>query len=608
MSQHVRDSLGGLFGSAEGADCLIQFYSISQDAETKPLEPLRLVGEPLPAHLVVLRCGSRRLRLLIDGWNQQQSSGGCDTSSAAKRRRVGSPDCSAPGSSAPHVPLVDHIGSTSGSWRHGSRALPELRVELGRDEELEPALAAIRFMYTGTLVKQQQQRQPPRQLQVGCDGGLEAGLAVAELLVLAHVAEALEVVDCAEACYVGLVEMLQQPGASSTTSNNSGSSSCPASSLAPVLELYSFRHLLPSPEHQPVLSACRESLLRNWEAQLPAATGQSGSAAKQPPTKAEVLAWLLGGGDAVRIINDPALLRQWVALPAAALEGLLQSDYLSTDDEATVVLLVETWVAEREKGGSAATKADKARVRRQLRLVNCNMSYMFDVLPQLPWLGPNPTRQAAFLARCHGTDRARWKELGECTGYDTSSPWYGTPRPQSVPPEGVSYKWDIDRAYLLARLGMAGQEKILGASFAIQDSGMVSRPWMVAAQGYEWGLLMQCKPGDAHATMALVCGVPAALKEPAGTLQGATTVRACVEVPDGASGTRQIRVDGQHVKLGDGWDMGAVLPLETAGAAAVGQVLDGADASAALLAPWAKLMGPDGKIAGTFTVFGAHSE
>jgi hypothetical protein len=102
-----------LFGSEEESDCLVQFCCPSQSpsAECQAEEPLpanaMLLGEPLPAHKLILRGGSEwfRGRMKPDHWVEKN---GC-----------------------------------------GSK--PVVTVSLNKAEEHPHALAALRFMYTGQL-------------------------------------------------------------------------------------------------------------------------------------------------------------------------------------------------------------------------------------------------------------------------------------------------------------------------------------------------------------------------------------------------------------------------------------------------------------------------
>ncbi len=628
MSRPVNTFLGTLFGSADGSDCHVRFQTGTRSAG-KAARPA-YIGDPLPAHQLVLRGGSERFRAQIERWIPLGPRTDDEQGTAAKRRRIEK--------EATQDGLLSN-GAASSS-RSERRELPELMVPLDSESELQPAIAAIRFMYTNSVYQQaeaQPQQQHPEQVQGQKPKAV--GVSVGELLRIRRQAEYLQVQGCTEACDAALVESF-----AAEPDGGSSSSSSPASPLVPVLELYSCRHMLLSPEDDPrvraVLAACCKCLARHWEAQLPESP--------KGTTKAKVLVWLLGSGDTVRIANEPQLVSAWLQLPAAALEGLLQSDHLSTDDEATVVLLVEQWVAAQ---GGVATEADKARVRRQLRLVNCSTSYLFDVLPKLPWLGPNPGQQAAFMARCRLSARSQWAQHGTALGgYDTSTPWYGKRRPQSVPKEGVSYSWEVSREDLLAGLKQTGDRKGMHARFqgASKHDGDGSR---VVALGFEWRVLFGFKQGDAHAGLYFMCHVPVAIEAQAGRLRGGCSVTVRLEVQgNGAAGSacRPMALKDAVVPFGAGLGLGWTIPLALeqgpGGQAAEGgqqppqqqgpggQAAEGgqqqqqqqgqggqaagggqqqgpggqaegggAETDAALLAPWAKLLGTEGKIRGVLT-------
>ncbi len=500
------------------------------------------------------------------------------------------------------VAIEDDTHATQGR-RLGRQPGPALLVPLEHEDELQPSLDAVRFMYTGSLAPAMtQQGQVQKQQQAH-------SVSAGELVRIRRQAEYLQVHGCTEACDAALVEWFKQrpiaSGGNSSASTTTATASSPGSPLAPVLELYSCRHLLPSEEEDarvgPILSACGRYLVGNWGAPLPDGEHQ--------PSKAEVLAWLLGGGDAVRIANDPQLLQLWYSLPAAALEELLPSDHLSTDDEATVVLLVEMWVAAK---GSAVTEADKARVRRQLRLVNCSTSYLFDVLPKLPWLG---AQQAAFLARCRMTDRSKWQQHGsQMGGYDTSSPWYSQPRPQSVPEEGVSYRWEVSREDLLAALPEKGGNEALLVRFKHADCNSRGNNSSVIALGFGWSL--EVTAGETDAGLYVQCHSHAAVTGQAGKLHGGASVSLSVVVCSGVAGEETLTLSNEMVTYGGDWGWPEALPLEQSAEPTDGgqqqQQQQGAGGQAAgggektdeeVLAPWAKLLGSEGKMRGVLTFY-----
>ncbi len=610
MSRPFQSFVNSLFGSRDSADCTVRFH-VETDGAAHQSDEHQFIGSPLPAHQLVLRGGSERFRAHIERWAPTASSGDDSTDRPGKRRRVQQTTANDPSELEEEPRRL--------SERAGVEALPELLVPIASEDELQPSLAAIRFIYSGSV-------QQPGQEGTGSSGqgscaGQGTGEGVGGLVRIRRQAEYLQVRDCAEACDAAMVACF------SDRQGGNGSGSSTASPLSPVFELYCCRHLLPSREEDPrvgpVLSACREHLYTHWEAVLPAA-GSSGAAqagmaqggqaqgSSGQVDKAEVLAWLLGGGDAVRIFNGDELLVWWMAMPVAALEALLQSDYLSTDDEATVVVLVEYWIAAM---GDDVTEADKARVRRQLRLVNCSTSYLFDVLPKLPWLGPNPAQQAAFLARCQLSSRSEWAQLGEkLGGYDMSSPWYGGPRPQSVPQEGVSYKWEVSRADLLAAMQKEGEEKYMVVHF--QQAEGAGSTQTVLAFGYTWTCCLSCAPPGDRGGLHLKCKVPIVLLSQTGPLQGVAGVTASVSIGCGKPDPMRI-LDFRQAMLeyGTWWGEPKAVPLEVedraegaghaggAGGTPGAREVDGKGDEAALLAPWAKYLGPGGKLMGTLTFF-----
>ncbi len=592
----MRGFLSTIFGSKDSTDCYVRFAATPSPRHPSPGHSY--IGEPLPAHQLILRAGSERFRAHIERW--APVAGSNDSLPGAKRNRANSLAAVQAGREEEGPPRlrvrlsVDGPDSENCAVRDDSPALPELLVPLDSEDDLQPAIAAIRFIYSGSLVdvKQEQGRgQTQAQGQPeggrGDGSGVRVDLSVSELLRIRRQAEYLQVHGCTEVCDAALLDKYKKPAPS--LSSGSGTSS--ASPLAPVLELYSCRHLLPSKEEdariKPVLSACQRHLLRHWAAQLPA--GPNGTA---EASKVEVLVWLMGIGDAVRIANDVHLLQRWVRLPAAVLEDLLQSDHLSTDDEATVVMLVELWELTQV---SSMTAADMARLRRQLRLVNCNTSYLFDVLPKLPWLGPDPVQQAVFLARCRLSDRSLWQQLGgPGEGYDTSSPWYGKPRPQSAPEEGVSYRWQVSRGDLLAGLRKEGPTKTIRATFQTSSAAQHT----VKASGFKWTLQLSYKPPEACFRVQLQCDIFPPFGARRDGLQGGGSICAGVQV-QGMAGTRELGMTNALVRYSRAWDWPDALPL-----LAVRQGQGGGEAGgdAWLLAPWGELLGAEEKVTGVLTL------
>ncbi len=390
-------SLSKLFGSASYADCVLRFYVATSDGlHGKP--DRHFIGDPLPAHQLVLSGGSERFQAQIERWRDRE-----DDYDSYQNDNYASHENSFNADERVHLRLI--VGGGASERMHSrpsrsTRQLPELLVPLGSEDELPHTLLALRYLYTGNV---QQLEGSHGSSAVGAGAGrVHANLTVRDLLLVRRQAGYLQIAGCIEACDAAIAQQFRHttggtPAPSHGTGTTTTTTSCPfcpaPSPLAAVLSLYDNRDLLPSPREEPgiatALRACLQFLLRNWDSPLPppcpadgpasASTSASGTASPTPthanaplhhaflpsqphhPTKGDLLAWLLGG-DAVAVANDPNRLQQLLTLPAAALEELLRSDTLATDDEATVVLLVERWME-----SSLASHA--AQVSYSLRLV-----------------------------------------------------------------------------------------------------------------------------------------------------------------------------------------------------------------------------------------------
>lgn len=371
-------SLSKLFGSTSYADCVLRFYVATSDSLHGKYDR-HFIGEPLPAHQLVLSGGSERFQAQIERWRDREDDfDSYQSSSYASNENTSNAD------ERVHLRLI--VGGGASERMHSrpsrsARQLPELLVPLGSEDELPHTLLALRYLYTGNV--QQLEGSHGSSAVGAAAGGIQANFSVRDLLLVRRQAGYLQIAGCIEACDAAIAQQFRHTtGGTTAPSHGTGTSTtascpfCPAPSpLAAVLSLYDSRDLLPSPREEPgiatALRACLQFLLRNWEAPLPppcpadapasASTSASGTATPTPthasappyhpflpsqphhPTKGDLLAWLLGG-DAVAIANDPNRLQQLLTLPAAALEELLRSETFATDDEATVVLLVERWM------------------------------------------------------------------------------------------------------------------------------------------------------------------------------------------------------------------------------------------------------------------------
>ncbi|KAG2485935.1 hypothetical protein HYH03_015379 [Edaphochlamys debaryana] len=193
--------------------------------------------------------------------------------------------------------------------------------------------------------------------------------------------------------------------------------------------------------------------------------------------------------DAVSILNVPHLLRQVVSLPSPTMAALLAAPAFSTDDEASVLLLVAAWQQANREGG--APPEGLRGVCGAVRVAALGGFYLSAVLPALI-TDPRPAgarggagagasggrwfemraSELAFLTRWSGvghTERMRMAEAAQGL-YDTSLPWYDlTPRPPTVAGGGVVFNWTLPLALLLeAHASGSGQPHVL---FAVPEGG-----------------------------------------------------------------------------------------------------------------------------------------
>ncbi|KXZ42892.1 hypothetical protein GPECTOR_112g262 [Gonium pectorale] len=351
-------NLSALFASSDLSDCTIQFVD-ERGGWPKAL------GDPLPAHSLVLKSAS--------GWFREQ---------ADSARRLGA-----------------RRGILRFAWplmlTGGSGGRRTLRVPLGSPEQLPAALAALRFAYTGQL----------------------SARSIVEALEVWRQADYLQVEGGPEACHRFIRERLPgfKPHAqlprrlasddSCDWARGSDGSSCGfGGSAGGASEAWSrtSRGTLSSRSTSGAASP-KEGAGAAGGVGWPAAAGAG------PSSSAALFSGLCGSdalwgalqaeprspaalgfarqqllaifGDAVAALNTPRLRRQLLALPAPALELLLEGEEFGTDCEDTVLLLLATWML-----GSAGRRADAAareRLCRQVRLVQLSLPYLHAVLSAL---------------------------------------------------------------------------------------------------------------------------------------------------------------------------------------------------------------------------------
>lgn len=408
MTNRLNSELATLFGSDWLSDCVVRFYLDDGDDGVAPRSASRaagfaeddapahrFLGAPLPAHLLVLYCGSERFQAQIERWHESLATAapadrfettaavwalGHPTPPLRTSTSAPTPPCPDATDTLSTTPTADggllcpflrgqesrslpcltglSLGpqqeaatqtafppAATATWRgsvqgrphtagpqaatsHGAAMsaarqahvpprLPELLVPLGSADELEPSLAALRFLYTRTLpvsyrsvaaagACQEQKQGPGRPLQPprsgnngghGPLGGLPqaqghgsvgppeaargappeaAAMGVRDLLMLRRQGSYLRISGCVGACDAALANTFHDALAAlltststsniSSTGGGSGAAASPPAApydpIPPVRELYDSRDLLPCRTTDPGVGAVLDAALQ----------------------------------------------------------------------------------------------------------------------------------------------------------------------------------------------------------------------------------------------------------------------------------------------------------------------------------------------------------
>ncbi|GLC33962.1 hypothetical protein PLESTB_000823000 [Pleodorina starrii] len=384
---------------------------------------------------------------------------------------------------------------------NGPSGRPELRIPLGSEDEAAGARAAIEFAYTG---------------RVKSVSGVRA------VLETRWQAQVLEIRDCAQVCDEALQRILDDDGAAAGAaagpSSGAGGVASTQQQQPPVLQLYACEELWPNPAAEPSFAAVLQQAASKLVAHF---------------------------GDALRTICTSSLRAQLLGLPPTGLRALLGSNGFGSDDEASVLALLATWI---KRNYDDTDEQVRQQLCRTVRLAQVATPYRdvvvpvlatdYEINPQRPagWfpLGSTDASYVTGFAKLTDPERRR---LLACQRND---PWVIgsgrlldlTPRPQCIPPEGLTFSWSLDQQDLLSHLQALkpGREpKVVQLTF-----DQVGGPYILS-RGFEWGLGIQltaAAPGHRPpaAGLSLVCHLPAAFRVSGSRLRAAKRFSACVPV------------------------------------------------------------------------------
>ncbi|PNH09258.1 hypothetical protein TSOC_004127 [Tetrabaena socialis] len=422
------------------------------------------------------------------------------------------------------------IDRWTGEQRDGGKKEPslELRVSLNSEDEEPAARAAIGLAYTGRV---------------------QAG-SMREALEVRRQTAYLQVEGGVEACDEFMRSRLHAASSDCSSSGDESGVEGGGTGQPLVLAFFSCTDLFPSPTEEPsfgvVLTWAKLALAHHFR-------------------------------DAPAVLNTRRLRTQLLALPAVAMEALLGSDAFGTDTEASVLLLLATWMKANFQNTDAPTRARLCRLVRLLPALATDFSTGGRKGLPRAWF-PIRFTEAAFIANLSSTshltsptNRADARVKLAAAGsdvYDLSSPWYNfAARPQCV---DTTYKWSINEQELEKVLEADAGGAPGGQHVPVTFQGGSSS---IAAQGLMWELRVLYGRGASTAGLLLTCNVPAAYKRAgaraAKKLAGVADLNVLLLLHWWQDGSREDRWSHSNtvtVVLGTGSLVGAiVLPPEAAG-------------------------------------------
>ncbi|KAG2492346.1 hypothetical protein HYH03_009294 [Edaphochlamys debaryana] len=499
-NQHVAAALAGLYGSEAGADCSIHFCletSLAPTAGSKrprdqevPTEATT-VGEPLPAHSLVLKHASERFAAQLDRWERRQES--------------------TPATGAACVSVrIAVLGEPSTQQGAPVARRPLLRVPLGSEAELPAARLVMKYAYTGEV---------------------EGLGSIREALEVRRIGDYLAIEGCAAACVKWVADKMAEAKVKTPNGKHAKAGSAARPAAAPeakpggqqaaaeplVLQLYTCDALWPSddPSFKTIIAATKPQLVRHF-------------------------------GSTLAALNTPSLRKQLLLLPAAGLEALLESDDLATDTEDSVLTLLAVWMEANWGRTDAATRKQLCGL---VRLVQLSPHVSSGILMGLAldhetkgsaggrtgWFACG-VMEAARISACATANE------GQRSLLDLRGTWYNTKaRPQCVPVAGIAYPWSISTHALRAKL--EGLQPDVLATVASSFDGFDPALPHVLTGGVALEVGVEYKHSNDAAGVFLFCSIPKAFKSPGSALEGArdcpATVSATLTVHRRSGGRRE---------------------------------------------------------------------
>lgn len=181
-------------------------------------------------------------------------------------------------------------------------------------------------------------------------------------------------------------------------------------------------------------------------------------------------------GNTRDIIASPALLKKFLALPQPALLALLQSPTFATDAEASVLLLVSTWI--KGSVGVDCSAEDTLALNSEIRYSRLSRPYLTDLCDSLvlPDLTRGELRELWAYTTLPPENQKDWADTDKLNPVQ----WYLPARPRVTGVNSVAAKLTLDVTEADLRRVLAGIRKKGTAIRLVSPS--------VYAEGFMWTL------------------------------------------------------------------------------------------------------------------------
>lgn len=256
----------------------------------------------------------------------------------------------------------------------------------------------------------------------------------------------------------------------------------------------------------PCVEACEDAILLRGPLDFPISAMFSLPAAVCPAAerimKQSTVFLLKLFRDLPMVLNSPKDLECFIRLPVRALLALFHSENLNTDNEATVVVLLNIWLA---TNGNKCSSEERLALNIMVRFGFLSTSFVCTALPHMPSLLLTPEQSSEIFMLCstrlqNGLSKSEWQASRRIC---PESWCVERGRMQTNQGHPFHIRFSTPAALLQKHVNGVAAMK---ASNGSRPPQIESRP--VFAQGYAWKLALSSKSLDAAFAVDLHVWLP----------------------------------------------------------------------------------------------------